>query len=72
MTDDSVKIYVDQLGKVIVSLPMANRLRKLGRLTYAPDYRSVWIPINRNTTVQRYINDALLEQVEGIQSMQSV
>ncbi len=70
MTNDSVKIYVDQLGKVIVSLPMANKLRKLGRLTYAPNHRSIQIPINRNTTVRRFIDYELLQQVKGIHSIQ--
>ena len=70
MTSDSVTVYVDGLGKVIVSLAMANRIRKLGRLTHAPDYRSTWIPINRRVSVQRFINDVLLRQLKGIQVMQ--
>jgi len=70
MNNDSVTVYVDGLGKVIVSTAVANRLRKLGRFTYARGYRSTWIPINRKTSVQRFINDVLLRQLEGIQVMQ--
>ena len=70
ITSDSVTVYVDGLGKVIVSLAMANRLRKLGRFTYAPDYRSTWIPIDRKTSVQRFINGVLLDKLTSIQVMQ--
>ena len=70
--EDQVRVYVDGLGKVLVSGAMARKMLSHGLYQYARGYISTHIPRGRNVSVQRFISMELYHKIEPIHQEQVV
>ena len=70
--EDQVKVYVDGLGKVLVSGALVRSMLNHGLYEYARGYISRHIPRGRGVSVQRFIPLDLYHKVEAFKQGQEV
>lgn len=71
MGNSLVKVHVDQLGDVMVTVPIATKIWLHTSHEYASGLFSTHVTLNSNLTVHRFVDEHMFELLSFLQSMQN-